>query len=86
MTHIEDAAKTVNDFLMRILNPVDLKVVKVSKMTEGWETEAEVYEECACLKALGLPTKVQDKNLYRVKLSGDMEVEGYELLKREEKS
>jgi hypothetical protein len=37
-----------------------------------------VYEENSFLKSLGLPTRVQDRNNYIVKLSDSLEVESYE--------
>lgn len=86
MANIEDAARTANDFLKRTLNPLDIKAVKVSKIPEGWEIESEVYEESSFIKALGLPTRVQDKHIYKVNLNGDMEVEAYERTKREERA
>jgi hypothetical protein len=78
MTDIETVSKTVAEFLRRILGTDSVRVVGISKANEVWDVEAEVFEESAFLKSLGLPSRVKDKNLYRVKLNGAMEVESYE--------
>lgn len=78
MSNIVEATEAVTGFLIKMLNPKDVKVVKVMRITEGWEAEAEVYEESSFIKALGLSTRVQDKNLYKVSLDGNLEVESYE--------
>jgi len=78
MTDIETVSKTVTEFLQRVLGVDSLRVVAVNKTAEVWDVEAEVFEESAFLKALGLPSRVKDKNLYRVRLNGAMEVESYE--------
>jgi len=78
MANMEQVGKAVSEFLKQTLNVKDVKVIKVSKADEGWETEAEVYEESSFIKALGLPTRVQDRNFYEIKLSDRLEVESYE--------
>jgi len=77
MADIVQVGKAVSEFLKATLNAKDVKVIKVTKTTEGWETEAEVYEESSFIKALGLSTKVQDKNFYEVKLNDSLEVGSY---------
>jgi len=78
MTNIEGAKKAVIEFLKKTLNVKDVKVIKATKVSDGWDTEAEVYEESSFIKALGLPTRVQDRNIYTVKLNDSLEVESYE--------
>jgi len=78
MTDIEEAKKVVADFLKKTLNVKDVKVIKAAKADDGWETEAEVYEESSFIKALGLPTRVQDRNIYAIKLNSKLDVESYE--------
>ena len=78
MANIEDVKKTVVEFLKKTLSIKDATVIKVSKADNGWESEAEVYEESSFIKSLGLSTKVQDRNIYAVKLSDSLEVESYE--------
>ena len=75
---IEETRKTVSEFLKKTLNVKDVTVIKVIKAEKGWETEAEVYEESSFIKSLGLPTRVQDRNIYAVKLNDSLEVESYE--------
>lgn len=77
MANIEKAAQAVSEFLKKTLNIKDVKVVKVTKASDGWETEAEAYEESSFIKSLGLPTRVQDRNFYDVKLNDNLEVESY---------
>lgn len=78
MANIEEARKAVAEFLKKTLSVKDVKVIKATKVGDGWECEAEVYEESSFIKSLGLPTRVQDRNIYTVKLSDDLEVESYE--------
>ena len=76
--NIEEARRAVIEFLKKTLNPDDAKVIRATKVDEGWETEAEVYEESSFIKSLGLPTRVRDRNIYLVKLDSDLEVQSYE--------
>lgn len=78
MANIEEARKTVAEFLKKTLNVKDVKVIKAAKAGDGWESEAEVYEESSFIKSLGLPTRVQDRNIYEVKLADNLDVESYE--------
>lgn len=75
---LEEARKKAAEFLRETLKLKDVKVVKVAKVSAGWETEAEVYEESSFIKSLGLPTRVQDRNFYDVKLDDNLEVQSYE--------
>ena len=77
MAIIEDAKKAIAEFLKKTLDAKDVKVIKATKIGDGWETEAEVYEESSFIKSLGLPTRVQDRNIYAVKLNDSLEVESY---------
>jgi alcohol dehydrogenase YqhD (iron-dependent ADH family) len=78
MTNIEEAKGTVIEFLQRALGVKDVKVIGATKVDNQWHIEAEVYEENSFLKSLGLPTKVQDRNIYEVRLNDNLEVESYE--------
>lgn len=78
MANIEDARKTVSEFLKKTLGVKDVKVIKAAKVSDGWETEAEVYEESSFIKSLGLPTRVQDRNIYEVKLTDSLEIQSYD--------
>ena len=77
MANIEEAKKAVAEFLRNTLNVKDVKVIKTVKVSDGWESEAEVYEESSFIKSLGLATRVQDRNFYEVKLNDRLEVESY---------
>lgn len=78
MRNIEDVRKTATEFLKNTLSVKDVKVIKAVKIGDGWESEAEVYEESSFIKSLGLPTRVQDRNIYTVKLDDNLEVQSYE--------
>ncbi len=78
MSNIEEAKKAVTEFLKKTLSVKDVTVIKVSKTGDGWESEAEVFEASSFIKSLGLTTKVQDRNIYVVKLNGELDVESYE--------
>jgi alcohol dehydrogenase YqhD (iron-dependent ADH family) len=78
MTGIEEAKSIVVEFLQKALDVKDVKVIGATKIDSQWYIEAEVYEENSFLKSLGLPTKVQDRNIYEVRLSDNLEVESYE--------
>ena len=78
MTGIQEAKNMVVEFLQKALEVTNVKVIGAMKVDNEWHIEAEVYEENSFLKSLGLPTKVQDRNIYVVKLSDSLEVESYE--------
>jgi hypothetical protein len=78
MANIEEARKISSEFLKNTLNVKDVKVIKAGKVGDGWEAEAEVYEESSFIKSLGLPTRMQDRNIYGVKLNDNLEVQSYE--------
>lgn len=80
MAEIDKVRDATSEFLKKTLNVKDVKVIKAVKAGDGWEAEAEVYEESSFIKALGLPTRVQDRNVYTVKLSDSLEVQSYERL------
>ncbi|MBU0999667.1 hypothetical protein KKG24_05220 [Patescibacteria group bacterium] len=77
MANIEEVRKAVVEFLKKTLDIKDITVIKAIKEDDGWNTEAEVYEESSFIKSLGLPTRVQDRNIYFVKLSDNLKVESY---------
>jgi len=78
MADINDAGKAVGEFLKKTIGVKDVKLIKTAKVGDGWEAEAEVYEESSFIKSLGLPTRVRDRNIYLVKLNDGLEVESYE--------
>jgi len=78
MANINDARRVVGEFLKKTLEAKDVKMIKTAKVGDGWEAEAEVYEESSFIKSLGLPTRVRDRNIYLVKLNDGLEVESYE--------
>lgn len=84
MNNIEEARKAVDDFLKKALKVKDVRLVKVARSGEGWNCEAEIYEESSFIKALGLPTRVQDRNYYFVKLNANLEVDSYGRKDKEE--
>lgn len=77
MEDIEKVRLAIIVFLKNTLNVTDLRIIKVVRVTDGWEAEAEVYEESSFIKSLGLPTRVRDKNIYEIKLSENLEPQSY---------
>lgn len=77
---IEEVQKAIKDFLNSTLNTSaqNAKVIKITRFQDGWIGEAEVFEESAFIKSLGLPTRVQDRNIYEIKLTDSLEVLSYE--------
>ncbi len=78
MVNIEEVRRISAEFLKNILNLKDVKVIKAARVGEDWEAEAEAYEESSFIKALGLPTRVMDRNVYTVKLDEHLEVQSFE--------
>ncbi len=78
MTKLEEVRKVVSEFLKQTLNVKETRVIKASRDGEGWDTEAEVYEDSSFIKSLGLSTRVMDRNIYLVKLNENLEVASYE--------
>ena len=78
MANIEQASQTAVEFLKRTLQVGEVKILGAVKSDDGWTIEAEVFEPSSFIKALGLQTRVQDRNLYTVKLNGRLEIEAYE--------
>lgn len=81
MAKIEETSKTVSEFLKKLLHVDEgkIKVIRTIRDNGGLETEVEVYEESSFIKSLGLPTKVQDRNIYMVKLDDNLEILSYGL-------
>ncbi len=78
MANVAETGRAVVEFLKDTLNVEQVKVIKVVKADGGWQTQAEVYEDNSFLKSVGLPTKVQDRNVYSVRLNDGLQVESYE--------
>jgi alcohol dehydrogenase YqhD (iron-dependent ADH family) len=78
MAGIEEAKDAVVEFLRKAVDVEDVKVIGARKADNQWLIEAEVYEENSFLKSLGLPTRVQDRNIYEVRLNDNLQVESYE--------
>ena len=78
MANIDQASQSVVEFLKRTLQVGEVKILGNVKSDDGWQVEAEVFEPSSIIKALGLQTRVQDRNLYVVKLNGRLEIEAYE--------
>jgi hypothetical protein len=78
MANIDEARKISCEFLKKVLHVKDAKVIKIAKVEGGWEAEVEVYEDSSFIKSLGLPTRIQDRNIYAVKLESNLEVQSYE--------
>ena len=73
---IEEVGTAIKNFFKKTLGR-DANVIKVKKSPDGWTGEAEIYEESSFIKALGLSTKVQDRNIYEIKMTNALEVTSY---------
>ena len=73
---IEEVRKAVKDFFKKTMGRGS-KVIKIAKSQDGWIAEAEIYEESSFIKSLGLTTRVQDRNIYEIKLTNNLEVVSY---------
>lgn len=79
MANVDAVRKTAGEFLKKTLNVKDVKVIKAAREGNGWDVDAEVYEESSFIKSLGLSTKVQDRNIYAVRLDENLEIQSYKL-------
>lgn len=73
---IDQVREAIRSFFEKTFG-ADAKVIKITKSEDGWVGEAEIYEENSFIKSLGLPTRVQDRNNYEVKLTDTLEVTSY---------
>lgn len=78
MATIEEAAERAAKFVKERLSLAETRVIKAARGESGWEVEVEVYEESAFIKALGLPTRVRDRNVYLVNLDDQLNIQSYE--------
>jgi len=79
---IDEVRATIEDFLKKTINK-NVKVIRITKEDDGWSGDAEIYEESSFIKSIGLPTRVQDRNIYEIKLNNELDVISYGL--KEEK-
>lgn len=80
---IDEVRAKIEDFFQNTLKG-NAKVIRITKEDDGWSGDAEIYEESSFIKSLGLPTRVQDRNIYYIKLNDELDVISYGL-KEEEK-
>ena len=80
---IDEVRTVMEDFFKKTLKK-NAKIMRITKEDDGWSGDAEIYEESSFIKSIGLLTKVQDRNIYYIKLDNEFEVMSYGL--KEEKS
>ncbi len=80
---IDEVRATIEDFFKKTINK-NVKIIRITKEDDGWSGDAEIYEESSFIKSLGLPTRVQDRNIYEIKLNNELNVISYGL--KEEKA
>ena len=78
MATIEETGVKAVEFVKKTLSLADARVVRAARGESGWEVEVEVFEESAFIKALGLPTRVRDCNVYLVNLDDELNIQSYE--------
>jgi len=81
---IDEVRTKIENFFKNTLKKSDVKVIRITKEDDGWSGDAEIYEESSFIKSIGLPTRVQDRNIYSIKLNDELDVISYGL--KEEKS
>ncbi len=72
--------KQINDIALSFLQEnlsTDVKIIKVNKQGELWKVIAEVFEDSAFIKSIGLNTNVKDRYLYEIELDGQLEIIAY---------
>jgi len=82
---IDEVRTKIENFFKNTLKKSEAKVIRITKDDDGWSGDAEIYEESSFIKSLGLPTRVNDRNIYEIKLNDELDVISYGL-KEEEKS
>lgn len=78
MATIEETGVKAVEFVKKTLRLADARVVRAARGESGWEVEVEVFEESAFIKALGLPTRVRDRNVYLVNMDDELNIQSYE--------
>ena len=77
--------KIAENFLMEALELSQKpKVIGTIKVGDGWEVSAQVFEESAFIKSLGLNTEVQDRHTYEVSIDKKGNVTAYNRQNEEE--
>jgi len=79
---IDDVRTVIEDFFKKTLKK-NAKIIRITKEDDGWSGDAEIYEESSFIKSIGLPTKVQDRNIYYIKLNDELDVISYGLKEEE---
>lgn len=78
MATIEETGVKAVEFIKTTMHLDEARVVKAVHGDSGMEVEVEVFEESAFIKALGLHTRVRDRNVYLVNLDDQLNVQSYE--------
>lgn len=78
MATIEEAGDRAVEFVKKTLRLSDARVIKAGRGDSGWEIEVEVFEDSSFIKALGLATRVRDRNIYMVNLDDQLNIQSYE--------
>ena len=73
---IDEVREIVKEFLKDNFKQ-NAEIIKIKKTDEGWVSEGVIYEASSFIKSLGLATKVQDRNIYEVELTNDLEIVSY---------
>ncbi len=74
---IDQVRKVVSDYIKKSLSD-NFKIIKIKGAGKTWIALAEVYEDSAFIKSIGLNTNAKDRNFYRFELDDKMEIIGFE--------
>lgn len=80
---VNDVKKYVDKFFESFFNAKPSRYLKIAREGEEWEVVAELYEESAFIKQLGINAQVKDRNTYSVILDKQLEVLSYEKITSE---
>jgi len=75
--------KQINDTALSFLKESiadEVKIIRARKNGDSWIVVAEIFEDSAFIKSIGLNTNVKDRYFYEVEVDNDLEIIGYNRL------
>ena len=83
-TTLYDVREQAKTFIKSTLG-TEGKVVKVKKVSDGWEVEVETAEEDSYYKKINPDYRIVERRLYAIKFNDDLEAISYGPKEEEEK-
>ena len=72
--------KKINELVLAFMKEniaEEAKIIKAQKAGDNWLVVAEIFEDSAFIKSMGLNTNVKDRRFYEVEVDSDLEIIGY---------